>query len=89
MLGIPTAIVMLLPRRVMVTPMELRQKSWSRGETRIASADVVSTHEDPDGNVTVYAKDGSQILFSAYLVSQPQFMQDLARYAPIQPTAVN
>jgi len=80
--GLPAAILLALPGRVLIDSSGIRQRYWWRPEKRIPWSDFASViHDRNDGSTIVYGKFESPIAFSPYLVDQSRFDHEVKAFS--------
>jgi len=78
---LPVAIILLLPRRIVVDSTGIRQQRRWRPENSIPWKDVASVIRNNDGSTIVYGSSGGVITFSPYLVDQITFDQEVKAHS--------
>lgn len=80
--GLPIAILLALPGRVVIDSSGVRQTFWWRPGRHIGWRDFASViHDRNDGSTIVYGKFGSPIRFSSYLVDQSRFDREVKAFS--------
>jgi len=82
LVGLPLAILLLLPGRITIDSEVICQRFWWGRENHIPWSDFASAIRDRnDGSTIVYRKFGSPIKFSPYLVDQLRFDREVKAFS--------
>jgi hypothetical protein len=80
--GLPVAILLALPGRVVIDSSGITQRFWWRPERRMPWSDFASViHDRNDGSTIVYGKFEPPIAFSPYLVDQSRFDREVTAFS--------